>query len=158
MLNLNLLDQFNGMECLIFSYPIDKTNYKYVSKSFFYELDKNFLHLKDLTSEITGSSINLYEITDVESLGEDVYHDLVRIRTNNNMTYAIKTIEKKPIPITCHRCGNEIQIPEAVAWHVHGYDGYKNPYDGDSDIVNGLRFCSDCIFDFVGEIPCGKVD
>jgi len=145
--NLNLLDQFNGMECLIFSYPIEKTNSRYVSKSFIYELDKNFLRLKDMTNEMVGSNIILSEITGIESLGEDIYHDLIRVRTNDNITYAIKTIEKPPIPIHCDKCGHQFKNEQDQIWFINQQGEYGSIHDGD---WISKKLCDHCVTDLIG--------
>jgi len=156
-MNYQLLDQFKGMECevgvrLLKSSNLDAT---FIYHSFNYYLEDNQIFLEDGTnSREANTYFGLDEIKEIKNLNEDKddpYHDVVTFMTDEYVIDVCTLEEPFQYP-KCHKCGIEIQIPEAVNWHILGHDCYENPYDGDSDVVGSLNFCSNCIQEFVGSI------
>lgn len=150
--NYQLLNQFQGMKCEVgFRSTTDSTlNASYIYHSFNYHLEDDLIYLEDArTNEFTYLGLN--EISEFKNLNDDLYNDVVTFKTNGYII-DICTLEEPFQYPKCHKCGNEIYIPEAVTWHVIGWDCYENPYDGDSNVVNGLNFCSGCIQEFIGSI------
>lgn len=147
--NYQLLDQFKGMECAIFSRPLDNdaVDNKYVIKSFDYELDEFYLHLKDVTNNRIEATIRFDEIADIFNLGDDVdvYEDLVKIRTNYHTTYYIHTLEKKPLLLTCDKCGYEFEEYDPI-WNINQQGQYGSMFDGDWICK---RLCDDCVSGFI---------
>lgn len=148
--NYQILNQFNGMECTIFSRPIgnDAVDTQYISKSFYFEVDKHFLTLRDATNDMVKTCIRLSEIDIINNLGEDVYKNLIRIITSYDITYYIKTIEKKPTPIHCDKCGCEFK-EEDQTWFIHQQGEWSSRYDGD---WISKKLCDNCVMNFIGEV------
>lgn len=156
--NYQLLDQFKGMECTIFSRPIDNdaVDTQYINKSFNYDLDEHFLHFKDATSNQVKTTVRLDEIDDILNLGNDVdvYDDLVKISTYYHTTYYVHTIEKKPIPIHCDKCGYEF-AEEDQMWFINQRGEWGSIHDGD---LISVRLCDNCVSYFINKVPSNNYD
>lgn len=156
--NYQLLDQFSGRKCevslhtLVGNFVIST----YIHHSFFYELDNENIYLKDGMNNQNDIFTELNSITEVKNLCDDIYHDVVDL-VIDNFIISVCLLEEKPKYPKCHKCGNEICIPEDN-WYINGYDGYENIYDGDVELISSLHFCSNCITEFIGEIPCNEPD
>ena len=149
--NYQLLDQFKGMECEVGFHSItDITlNASYVYRSFAYHLEDDLIYLEDRASK-EFTYLGLSKISEIKNLNDSLYH-VVTLKADGYII-DICTLEEPFQYPKCHKCGNEIHIPEAVTWHILGWDCYENPYDGDSRLVSSLDFCSECIKEFVGSI------
>jgi len=153
--NYQLLDQFAERKCEVCFHSLLESivSATYVYQNFTYYIDSdNQIYFQDQTEEESNTYFELDKVIEITNLwNDDVYHDVITFKTNE-FVIDICLLEKEPKYPICQKCGKDILIPEAVNWHVCGYDCYENPYDGYSDVVNGLSFCSDCIAEFVGEI------
>ena len=153
--NYQLLDQFLNRECQVSLHTrigsvVIST---YTHKCFDYEIDEDNIYLKDLMNGQNDIFTELDSIIEVENLCDDVYRDAVSIITKEFIV-SVCCLEERPQHPKCHKCGEEIIIPEDN-WSVRGYDGYGNVYDGDVEKINGLHFCGECIFGFIGEVELG---
>jgi predicted Zn-ribbon and HTH transcriptional regulator len=146
--NYQLLDRFKEMECSIFSYPLDNevVDTNYISKSFYYEMDENFLYLKDASDNRIKTCIRISEIADIYNQDENVYNDLIRIKTYYHTTYYIHTNEKTPVPEYCDKCGHVFDKDDQV-WVINQKGQYGSVFDGDWICK---RLCDDCVSGFVG--------
>ena len=154
MKDYQLLDQFRGMKCSVGFHSITNTNIltSYIYQSFTYYLEDEFIYLEDETNNKEAFTyFELDKVNEIKNLNDRLYHDVVTFYTDEYVI-DVCTLEEKPVFPKCHKCGNEILIPEAINWHVAGYSGYENPYDNDMDIVDRLNFCSECIVGFIGSI------
>lgn len=155
MNNYQLLDQFQGMKCGVGIRLLTNSNLStsFIYQSFTYYLEDGFIYLEDNTNNKEAfTHFPLSEIKEIKNLyNNDLYHDVISFKTDEYIV-DIGTLEEPFIYPKCHRCGSEIHVPEAVTWHVLGYDCYENPYDGDSNVINSLNFCSNCIQEFVGNV------
>jgi len=152
--NLGLLDQFRGMKCSVGFHSITDTNIltSYIYQSFTYYLEDGFIYLEDgINDREAFTYFELSKAKEIKNLNDSLYHDVVTFYTDEYVI-DVCTLESKPVFPKCHKCGNEILIPEAINWHITGYSGYENPYDNDMNIIDNLNFCSECIVGFIGSI------
>lgn len=152
--NYQLLNEFLGMKCSVgvrslTDYTLDAA---YVYQSFTYYLEGEYIYLEDESNNREAFTyFELNKVKEIKNLGDNLFSDVVSFVMDEYMV-EICTLEEPFVFPKCHKCGNEIHIPEAVNWRVLGHSCYENPYDNDMDIVDGLNFCSDCMAGFIGSI------
>jgi len=153
--NYQLLNQFLGMKCSVSirsltDFTLDASC---IYQSFTYYLEDQYIYFEDETNDREAFTyFELDKVKDIKNLCDDLYHDVVTFLIEDEYVIDVCTLESKPVLPRCHKCGNEIQIPEDN-WHINGIDGYENRYDSDVWIIHNLNFCTDCIENLIGELP-----
>lgn len=146
--NFDLLNQFKGRRCEItlINHPLYVT---YVYQSFNFEVDEEYLNLKDETESESNTTIELRKIIEVSSLNvNDIQNDVIDIKTNN-FILSITLLEEQPEYPRCFKCGKKIKTPEDSIWNISGSGNYGSHYDGDKININ---VCDNCMYGFIGEI------
>lgn len=155
---LSKMDKFVGHKVQLSSKFGDLTfNYN----NFDYDLDpENVLILKDADDKDCKTYIRLELINSITNLiNEDyedaLYKDVVTINYCDTCLN-ICCAEQKPTYPKCHKCGNEIKIPIQSIWKLEGKvnfgSHFDSPYNALMYKVHDLRFCDNCIYEFVGNI------
>ena len=144
-------DKFIGRKMEITNKDTDTT---YIYNAFNYDAHTyNQLILMDSTMENCKTFIHLDNIERIVSVSEDVYDDVLYIKTTHYDFY-INCIEEKPELPKCRKCGREINVPEETIWSIHGMANYGSRYDDweDNMAVNSMIFCDDCVYGWLGEV------
>lgn len=149
-LNLSCLEKFVGHSVFIKNEGAEET--------FIYnnlQIDYNTYDSIVLIDGNTGCETNipLDLIYNIESFSEDLYEDYVYISAVH-YDWRIYCAEKRPVLPKCFKCGKEIDIPMETIWRIEGMANYGSYYDSpeDNQLVNGLCFCDDCVYSFVGDV------
>lgn len=146
--SITRLDQFINHKVVVgFLNP----NSNHILQEFKWKYDDEYenLVLYDEKEREAKTYIPLVDITEVTNLTDDIYFDVIDVKTKDNI-FSVCTMEERPISPICSKCGKDLSNE-----YTHTIDleiGFGSKYDGNAI---HRKYCEDCIaliFNFNEEI------